>query len=213
MSINQDLDAIFNQIKGYLDTLDSVRENILQIQRKTVRNCSEIIKKIHREEWDPIPELIDEARSQLQNMQELISNTPGELPKNYLQIVKQEFGEAIILYHLLKTGNLPTIKTCSIDPLDYAYALADVVGELRRAILRCIRSENMPRAKELLDYMDEIYTYLFTLDYPGGMIPGLRKKTDNARRILANTEGEVSVSINMIKLKSELQNHSRKLDQ
>lgn len=206
MDISTELDEIFEKIKQHLDQLDEVREKILQVQRKTVRLCSEIIKKVHREQWESIDELIETAKSKLIEMETLIAQAPGDMPKNYLQIVKQELGEATILFHLLKNNRLPPAKEIGITVVDYAYALADVVGELRRSILKKIRLEEMIRAKELLEYMDDIYNYLFTLDYPSGLIPGLRKKTDNARRILANTEGEVTVSINMIELKQKLEN-------
>lgn len=209
MDISEKLEEIFGKIKNHLDELDKVRESILQVQRKTVRLCSEIIKRVHREQWESIEELIKTAKHELKEMEALTENAPGDLPKDYLQIVKQELGEATILYHLLKHDSLPKAKEIGINVVDYAYALADVVGELRRSILKSIRLEEMQRAKQLLTYMEDIYNYLFTLDYPSGLIPGLRKKTDNARRILANTEGEVTVSINMIELKKELQKHKK----
>ena len=68
----------------------------------------------------------------------------------------------------------------------------------------CIRNEDLDNGLKGLGYMDEIYSFLFTLDYPNGLIPGLRKKIDMARNILAKTEGDITVSINILKLNSNL---------
>jgi translin len=204
MELSENLENIFIQVKEHLNELDNIREKLLQIQRPAIRTCSEIIKHVHRQEWEKIPEKIKIAQDQVNEMKKLISSTTGSFPKDYLQIVKQEFGEAVIFYNLLKKNSLPSIEELGISPIDYAYALADVIGELRRYVLKCIRKEEVQEAEAALQYMDEIFSNLFTLDYPSGLIPGLRKKIDAGRRILANTEGDLSVSINIVKLKNQL---------
>jgi translin len=198
------IDEIFHDLIKYLDGMDNIREKILPLQRKSVRICSEIIKNIHRKDFTTIPTKITDAKSSLNEMIQLIDNAPGNLPRDYLQIVQQELGEAIIFYNLIINDDFPTIEECGIDLVSYAYALTDVVGELRRYVLNCIRKEDLDNANRGLNLMNEIHDQLFSLDYPNGLIPGLRKKIDQARNILARTEGDVSVSINIIKLNSNL---------
>jgi translin len=50
--------------------------------------------------------------------------------------------------------------------------------------------------------MDEIYTYLFSVDYPSGLTQDLRHKTDIARNIIEKTRGDVSITLQMNELKS-----------
>ncbi|WP_371803540.1 hypothetical protein [Candidatus Lokiarchaeum ossiferum] len=204
MEQNHPLKPIFVHLREHLDAMDLIREKLLPIQRQTVRWCSEIIKNVHRGEISSIPAKIEKARKNLLVMQQLLDEAPASFSKDYIQIVKQEFGEAVILYNLVVNDSFPKPDDCSIELTDYAFALADVVGELRRYVLNCIRNENLSKALWGLSHMDEIYSYLFTLDYPNGLVPGLRKKTDMARNILAKTEGDVTVSINIIKLNSNL---------
>mgnify|MGYP006298487795 FL=1 len=119
-------------------------------------------------------------------------------------------GEAVIFYEIIVNGKYPSPQECGIKLIDYAYALSDVVGELRRRILKNIREEDLDVAQDIFDIMNEIYQQLFTLDYPGGLIPGLRRKIDVARSILAKTEGDLTMSTNIVKLNKALDNFSEK---
>jgi translin len=49
--------------------------------------------------------------------------------------------------------------------------------------------------------MDEIYTYLFSLDYPSGVTQDLRHKTDQTRHIIEKTRGDISISLQMNSLR------------
>ena len=204
MDNKDQLDLIFSDLRNHLDKMDSIREQLLPMQRQTVRWCSEIIKNIHRGDFTTIVEKLNRAKNNLLEMRTLLSQAPGTFSKDYLHIVKQEYGEAFIFYQLIQFDRFPSIEDSSIELLEYAYALADVVGELRRYVLKCIRNEDAETSLKVLDYMGEIYGYLFTLDYPNGLVPGLRKKTDMVRNILAKTEGDVTVSLNLIKLNNHL---------
>jgi translin len=55
--------------------------------------------------------------------------------------------------------------------------------------------------------MDEIYTYLFTLDYPSGVTQDLRHKVDVARNLIEKTRGEISLAIQMDDLKKCFENN------
>ena len=46
------LNNIFAEIIKDLDELDTVREGILKLSREMVRNCSEIIKSLHRKDYE-----------------------------------------------------------------------------------------------------------------------------------------------------------------
>ena len=201
---SDELDAIFRELHSYLDEMDESREKILPAQRKAVRICSEIIKHVHRKEFEAVSEKIPIAQGKFAEMKDILKEAPGTFPKDYILIVQQELGEAIIFAELITKNRFPTAAECQIDTLSYAYALTDVVGELRRHVLTCIRNEDLDEALKGLALMDEIYSRLFTLDYPGGLVPGLRKKTDMARNIIAKTEGDVTISINILKLNKRL---------
>ncbi len=207
MGKDSDLNDIFNDVTSYLDEMDSIREKVLNFQRSSVRLCSEAIKKVHRNEWDQIDEKLEKAKKEYEKLEQSLNRAPGDFQKDYRTHAAQELGEAIIFYNLIVNEKFPTPKECGIREVDYPYALSDVIGELKRYVLKSIRNEKVDRAFKLYDYMEEIYSHLFSLDYPGGLIPGLRRKIDIARKILSKTEGDITMSANIIKLNKNLDKH------
>ena len=198
------LGQYFVQIKEHLDQMDKLREEILPIQRSAVRICSEIIKKIHRNQLETIPTQINEVKSIVQKIKGLIQQAPGIFAADYLSIVQQEFGEAALFYHLIVNHTYISPEEVGIDYVEYAYACADLIGELRRYALDALRNENLELALNALSQMDTIHGELFSMDYPKGLVPGLRPKIDQARNILARTESDIAVSANILKLNRNL---------
>ena len=101
----------------------------------------------------------------------------------------------------LNSNDWRLLKELKIDPLNYALGLADVIGELRRYILDNIRNSNIQDLTRILENMDEIYTDLFSVDYPSGLTQDLRQKTDKARGIIEKTRGDISITLQMNNLK------------
>ena len=94
-----------------------------------------------------------------------------------------------------------------INPLNFLLGLADVIGELRRYALDNIRNSRVEDLNYILENMDEIYTYLFTLDYPSGVTQDLRHKVDVARTLIEKTRGDISLAIQMDDVKKCFKNN------
>ncbi|TFG08562.1 MAG: translin family protein [Promethearchaeota archaeon] len=203
------LNKIFTQLTDELDKLDYTREEILKNSRKIIRDCSVAIKAIHRREMDQYIEKINSVKTNHENLLALVNKDLGVFFK-YLKTPEQEYAEAISFYSIIKKKELPTPLELNINPLNYALGLADVIGELRRYILDNIRNSQIQDINEFLDIMDEIYTQLFSLDYPSGITHDLRHKTDVARTIIERTRGDISISVQMSELKSCLEQSDMK---
>jgi translin len=186
----------FSKVTKALDKLDEDREKILKISRETIRECSVAIKLIHRQELSEYQQRIDKIEEKLNNLRGLVNKNPGYFYK-YLKTPEQEYAEAIILHAITTDQKIPTHLSLNIDPLHYALGFGDVVGELRRFILDMIRESNIEGINKILEKMDEIYSYLFSLDYPSGLTKDLRHKTDVARKLLEKTRGDISLSVQM----------------
>ena len=130
----------------------------------------------------------------------MVKNNPGVLFK-YLKTAEQEYAEAVAFYSIISKEALPLPSELNITPLNYALGLADVIGELRRYALDNIRNSIIDDLNYILESMDDIYTQLFSLDYPSGLTQDLRHKTDVARSIIEKTRGDVSISLQMDDLK------------
>ena len=199
----------FSKVTKALDKLDEDREQILKISRETIRECSIAIKSIHRRELSEYQKRIDIIEDNLKNLRELVNKNPGYFYK-YLKTPEQEYAEAIILHSITTDQKIPTHLSLNIDPLHYVLGFGDVVGELRRFILDMIRESNIEGINKILEKMDEIYSHLFSLDYPSGLTKDLRHKIDVARKLLEKTRGDISLSVQMNTLSKLLKEKNKK---
>jgi translin len=195
------LNNIFSELTEYLDKLDKIREEILKISREIVRDCSIAIKNSHRNEDQDFNEKINQVKTKHEELVRLIDEEPGVFAK-YLKTPEQEYVEAIILNCIIYGRIFPSPKELNVNPLHYALGLTDVIGELRRYILDNISNSRIQDLRKTLETMDEIYTYLFSVDYPSGLTQDLRHKTDIARNIIEKTRGDVSITLQMNELRS-----------
>jgi len=202
------LKNIFTELTEALDKLDQDREEILKISRLIVRDCSVAIKHIHRREFNQYQDKINNVIVTHEKLVSLVNKNTGVFFK-YLKTPEQEYAEAISFFSIIMKKDLPMPIVLKINPLNYALGLADVVGELRRYVLDNIRNSQIDDLNEILESMDEIYTYLFSLDYPSGITQDLRHKTDQARNIIERTRGDVSISLQMNSLRECIESSVR----
>ncbi len=195
------LKKAFSEVSEVLEILYQDREEILKLSRNIIRDCSIAIKNIHRKEFDKFQGKINKIKNDHQNLVHLVNKNPGVF-YNYLKTPEQEYAEAIAFYAIIKKNNIPTPYDLKIDPINFVLGLADVIGELRRYALDNIRNSHVEDLNEVLENMDEIYTYLFTIDYPSSITQDLRHKVDIARNIIEKTRGDISLAIQMNDLKT-----------
>jgi translin len=197
------LKKIFSEIIKKLDGIDKGREEILTLSREMIRNCSIAIKSIHRNEINIYEEKIREIEDNHETLLKLVDKDPIKFSK-YLKTPEQEYMEAICLFLIINDKELPNPTDYKVDEINYLLGLADVIGELRRYILDKIRKNDVEDLEKFLDTMEEIYTHLFSLDYPKGITQDLRHKTDVARSIIEKTRGDISLSATVNRLNNKL---------
>ncbi len=197
------LKNIFSQITDRLDEIDQDREIILKLARQIIRDCSIAIKSIHRQEFNAYEEKIREIKDGHVQLLKIVEKRP-EFFGGYKKTPEQEYIEALCLHAIINEQELPEPGTSNVSEINYLLGLADVVGELRRYILDKIRSGNLQNLEKILEKMEDIYTHLFSLDYPKGITQELRHKTDVARGLIEKTRAEISLVIQMNQLKKWL---------
>jgi len=195
------LKKAFLEITGLLDNLYKDREEILKLSRNIIRDCSIAIKNVHRKEFNKFQEKISRIKMNHQNLLELVHKNSGILFK-YLKTPEQEYTESIVFYSIITKNEIPSPSELNVNPLNYILGLADTIGELRRYALDSIRNFQIKELNEILESMDEIYTQLFSIDYPSGVTQDLRHKIDVSRNIIEKTRGDISLAIQMSDLKS-----------
>jgi len=201
------LKNIFSELTTALDEMEKDREEILKLSRSVVRDSGIAIKHVHRKEFDQYSQKIEEIKINHTKLLEVVNKNPGVYFK-FLKTPEQEYTEAIAFYSIVQKKPIPTPNEINIDPLNFAFGLSDVVGELRRYALDNIRNSRVDDLNEILESMDEIYNQLFSLDYPGGITQDLRRKTDVCRTIIERTRGDISITIQMTELRKCMEDDS-----
>jgi len=183
------------ELRNDLDELDSKRELILKETRIIIRLCSEIIKRIQREDFDNIEVRLIQIEKSIKDLQQSAEILSVNIGKNYLIDVKQEYIEAKLFYKLIKEKRILGFKEMEVYPYEYIMGLADLIGELKRYILNCIRKNKMKDAELYFEIMEDLYDNLVLLDYPEGLIQGFRHKLDKCRDILNKTQEIITLSL------------------
>ncbi|MHA2038104.1 MAG: hypothetical protein ACW98X_16835 [Promethearchaeota archaeon] len=202
------LKKAFSEISNLFDTLYDSREKILRLSRNIVRDCSIGIKNIHRKEFSMFQEKKIKIENDLETLNSFVNKNPGVFSK-FLKTPEQEYTELVVFYSIVSNKEIPPPSELKISPLNFALGLADVIGELRRYALDNIRNSQTDELNKVLESMDEIYTNLFSVDYPVGVTQDLRRKVDVARNIIEKTRGDISLAIQMNDLKQCFENDNR----
>ena len=189
------LESIANQIREKFDIRTAMRDQALGEARQLTRACSLAIRAVHRGDKEVMEGHLRDARSLADKLRNDLTNHPDLFFAGYTQDALKEFVEASVTCALIQSQPLQTPEELHVEEATYLNGLAEVVGELRRRILDILRSGYSQEAERLLDFMDEIYSVLVTMDYPDAITNGLRRQTDLARGIIEKTRGDVTFSL------------------
>jgi len=189
------LDDIAEQIHQAFEARTNTRDEVLSQARTLTRYCASAIRAVHRDEFDNARENIDLASSIAKSFQTDLVEYPDLYYAGYTQDALKEFAEANIVYALVIGAELPSPQELGLENAAYLNGLAETVGEFRRRCLDILRQGYSQDAERLLNYMDDIYAILITMDYPNAITGGIRRQTDIVRGITERTRGDLTLSL------------------
>lgn len=206
-----ELDDTGERIHAYLEEKNHARDVALQRSRLLVRNCSHVIRAVHREERESARTHLAQAGELAREISEVNNVYPDLYYTGYTQDALKEYAEASIVFALVGRESLPTPEDLNVEYAAYLGGLGDAIGELRRRILEILRQDNFAEAERLLEWMDEIYSLLVTVDFPDAITGNLRRLTDVMRGVVERTRGDLTTSIQQGELKTALKAVENKL--
>ncbi len=206
------LSQISDQIRADFERRTRIRDEALAQARQLTRFSAMAIRAIHREEDE-------EAQSQLAEAKELVLKMRADLEKDpdlyfsgYCQDAIKEYVEANITVALIKGRDLPSPQELGAEYPAYLGGLTETLGELRRRCMDLLRPGYSHEVERLLNWMDEIFAQLVTMDFPDAITDGLRRKTDLARGIIERTRADITVSFRQSELEAALKKLSNQLN-
>lgn len=206
------LDIFADEIRISFDAITAARDKALTQARSLTRHCAHAIRAVHREDHEKVKEELTEAQKLVKALRVDLAEYPNLYFSGYSQDALKEFAEARIVDALVNNHALPSPKDLGLENDTYLKGLAEVVGELRRRILDILRHGHSDEVERLLQYMEDIYGILVTMDYPDAVTHGLRRLTDIARSILERTRGDITLSLRQERLEQTLRDVEERIN-
>ena len=203
--LSDNLEKIAGQIRQNFTELDAAREKALPCCREVIRNCSQAIRAVHRQEFDHAAELLQKARSLLNEAEQTVDNYNELNYTGFFRDAQKEYAEGSVLLSVVGGQQIPSPEALGIDDAAYLNGLGEAAGELRRYLLDSMRQGDVSRGEELLQVMDDIYSVLVTMDFPDAITGGLRRTTDMVRGVLERTRSDLTLIVTQKDLENRLE--------
>jgi translin len=189
------LENVIQQIKNELMTKNKIREETHESMRKATSLSKQAILLLHQKKFTDAQKAIENAKGLISSLQQLANEYPEIVYGGMFSAALQEYSEANILLTLVKEDRFVTPTEVNVPSVDYVLGLADVIGEYRRLALDYLRDGEVEKGVRCLELMDQIFIQLLALDEAYMLVPGLRHKSDIARRIIETTRGDITVEV------------------
>jgi translin len=189
------LETILQEVKNELMQKNKIREETHESMRKATSLSKQSILLIHQKKYAEAEEFIEKAKEKISSLQVLSKDYPEIIYGGMFSAALQEYSEARVFLILVKESRFLTPAEINVPSVDYVLGLADVIGEYRRLALDNLREGDVKKGEKCLEIMDQVFIQLLALDEAYVLVPGLRHKSDIARRIIETTRGDVTLEI------------------
>lgn len=205
------LGAIVEEIRGGLTAVSERRDATLNRSRALIRACAESIRAIHRHEWEEAGAMLAAARAAAQEMVAALDGYPMLYHAGYTQDALKELVEAHLLFAVVRKEPMPTPAKLQVTGATYLRGMSEAATEARRFVLDLMRQGRIEEAAPYLDFMDEVYSLLITVDFPDSITDGLRRHTDVLRNVLERTRGDLTVAFRQEQMRVALRSLEARL--
>ena len=196
--------ALVAAIVEEFEQVNAARERAISQSRHVIRASANAIRAAHRGEFEDARHQATQASEMLHDIVAHVNDYPSLAGAGYVQDAMKEVAEAHISIAILHGDSLQAPSDLGVSPAAWLNGLAEAASELRRDALDSLRRNNVPRAEELLQHMDGIYSALVTVDFPDAITGGIRRTTDQLRAVLERTRGDVTFAIRQDRLEHML---------
>lgn len=205
------LSDIVESIRQELTVLNTLRDETLQRSRALIRSCAHSIRAVHRHDWDEAAALLARARDEARAMVEPLSDHPTLYHAGYTQDALKELVEAHLVFAVVRDDDPPQPADLQVAPSTYLRGMSEAGTEMRRFVLDLMRRGDVTAAEPYLDFMDDVYSLLITVDFPDAITDGLRRHTDVLRTVLERTRGDLTMAIRQDQMRHALRSFEERL--
>lgn len=193
--MRRELDIIAKQSFDFFETEERAREQILCQCRQIVRNSTNAIRAVHRQEQDKARELLNSTQELVYSINEDFGKHHELVHSGFVHDAQKEFAEGCISLALVYGEEMPGPDEIGVSHAAYLNGLGEAVGELRRYLLDSLRRGDLSHGEDLLNTMDDIYGALMLMDFPEALTHGLRHTSDAVRGTVERTRGDLTMAL------------------
>ena len=183
---------------------NEIREDTHESMRKATSLSKQSILLLHQKRLDDAAKMLSNAKEIITVLQGQADECPEIIYGGMFSAALQEYAEANIFLVLVKEGRFVTPAEINVPSIEYVLGLADVIGEYRRLALDYLRDGKVEEGERCLEIMDQVFIQLLALDEAYMLVPGLRHKSDIARRIIETTRGDITLEVRRKSLEDQL---------
>jgi len=209
--ISPTLAGVVEEIRSQLTTVNGLRDATLNRSRALIRACAESIRAIHRHAWDAADAMLAAARAAAAEMVDALTASPMLYHAGYTQDALKELVEAHLLFAVVRGAAIPTPAQLQVTGPTYLRGMSEAATEMRRFVLDMMRQGQIVQAEPYLNFMDEVYSLLITVDFPDSITDGLRRHTDVLRTVLERTRGDLTISFRQEQMRLALRSLEARL--
>ncbi len=206
------LSVIVESIRSEMTTINGLRDATLARSRSLTRACAHSIRAIHRHEWVEADKLLSEAREEAKAMVAAIREQPTLYHAGYTQDALKELVEAHMVSAVVRGQPFPPPEDLYVTGSTFLRGLSEAATEMRRFVLDLMRRGQVAEAEPYLEFMDEVYSHLVTIDFPDAVTDGLRRNTDVLRSVLERTRGDLTLAFRQEQMSNVLREFEGNLD-
>ncbi len=185
--LEETLSRDIEEVDYVLKEKDLVREEVIKLTREITRLSSAVVSNVHKGEYEAAQKDLYVLEERVELLLKLVNPHPDLKYSGLVYNGLSEYVEARMLYSIVVEGKLPSLKELRTPIVPYLQGLGDLVGELRRLIIRLLNEVKVEEAEKYLAVMELIYEKLKVLDYPDAIMPGVRHKVDVAARLVEDS--------------------------
>jgi translin len=198
------LETVLQEVKNELMQKNKILEETHEKMRKATSLSKQAILLIHQKKYVDAKKFVESAKEKISSLQDLAKEYPEIVYGGMFSVALQEYSEARIFLTLVNESRFVTPAEITVPSVDYVLGLADLIGEYRRLALDNLRDGEVKKGEECLEIMDQVFIQLLALDEAYMLVPGLRHKSDIARRIIETTRGDITLEIRRKSLEDHL---------
>ncbi len=181
--------ADFSKIREEMHSLDSKREEIIQLSREIINISKQVIYAAQRNDLKEAENAIRLIKSKVKKLKKI--NISADT--NINSVAFQEYVEAVSFYEFVRNKKIPAKASLGVSAEDYLSGICDLTGELVRKAIYDVIHKKFDEAERIKELVHDIYGEFLKLHLRNGE---LRKKSDSIKYNLKKLE-EVMYDISL----------------